>query len=269
MTDHLLRALAPVTDEAWHAIDDEATRTLRHFLAARRLVDFNGPLGYDAAAVADGRLEPLGAPPSAGVAASRRATRPLVELHAEFALTRGEIDAIARGARDPDLSAVTEAARHLALAEDTIVFEGYDAAGIRGIAGSSPHPTLSITDDYNDYPGLVARAVATLQRAGIGGPNALALGPRCYTGVIETTELGGYPVLEHLRLITGGPVVWAPAVDGAVVLSTRGDDFELSIGEDVSIAYVAHDAASVYFRLEETLTFRALAPEAAVALRYA
>jgi uncharacterized linocin/CFP29 family protein len=268
MTSHLFRELAPVTDEGWHAIDEEAARTLRHFLAARRLVDFDGPLGYDAAAVADGRLEPLGDPPSASVVASRRATRPLIELHAEFSLSRAELDGIARGASDPDLDAVTNAARHLALAEDSIVFEGYDAGGIRGIAESSPHPTIGITDDYNDYPGMVARAVATLQRTGIGGPYALALGPRCYTGVIETTELGGYPVLEHLRLITGGPVVWAPAVDGAIVLSTRGDDFELSIGEDVSIAYVAHDTASVYFRLEETLSFRTLTPEAAVALRY-
>ncbi len=61
------------------------------------------------------------------------------------------------------------------------------------------------------------------------GPYAIALGPRCYTGVVETTERGGYPVFEHLRMILGGPVVWAPAVDGAVVLSQRGGDFELVV----------------------------------------
>ena len=95
---------------------------------------------------------------------------------------------------------------------------------------SSPHPPITIGEDYQRYPNHVAQAVETLRRAGVGGPYAIALGPRCYTGVIETTEHGGYPVLEHLRLILGGPVVWAPAVDGAVVLSQRGDDFELVVG---------------------------------------
>ena len=76
-----------------------------------------------------------------------------------------------------------------------------------------------------------------LKAAGIGGPYAIALGPRCYEGVIETTEKGGYPLLEHLGLILGGPVIWAPAVDGAIVLSQRGGDFALTIGQDISIAY--------------------------------
>jgi uncharacterized linocin/CFP29 family protein len=86
--------------------------------------------------------------------------------------------------------------------------------------------------------------------------------------VIETTERGGYPLLEHLRLILGGPALWAPAVDGAVVLSTRGGDFEITVGQDVSVGYLEHDAANVSLYLEETFTFRVLAPEAAVALRY-
>jgi uncharacterized linocin/CFP29 family protein len=110
--------------------------------------------------------------------------------------------------------------------------------------------------------------VATLQGEGIGGPYAIALGPRCYTGVIETTEHGGYPLLEHLRLILGGPALWAPAVDGAIVLSTRGGDFELVVGQDVSIGYLDHDAQNVRLYLEESFTFRVLSPEAAVALRY-
>jgi uncharacterized linocin/CFP29 family protein len=127
---------------------------------------------------------------------------------------------------------------------------------------------LPIGNNYDDYPNTVARAVATLQREGVTGPYAIALGPRCYTGVIETTERGGYPLLEHLRLILGGPALWAPAVDGAIVLSMRGGDYELTVGEDTSIGYLSHDAANVQLYLEETFTFRVLSPEAAVALRY-
>ena len=136
------------------------------------------------------------------------------------------------------------------------------------MAEASPYPGIEMNDDYAEYPKLIAKAVSILREAGIDGPYAAALGPRCWTGVIETTEYGGYPVLEHLRLILGGPVVWAPAVDGAIVLSTRGDDFELTCGEDMALGYITHDSASVQLFVEESIGFRVLTPEAAVPLRH-
>ena len=106
-------------------------------------------------------------------------------------------------------------------------------------------------------------------RAGdIAGPYAIALGSRSYTGVTETTEHGGYPVFEHLRQILDGPVVWAPAVDGAVVVSQRGGDFELTVGEDFSIGYLSHDATTVQLYIEESVTFANHTPEAAVHLHH-
>jgi uncharacterized linocin/CFP29 family protein len=230
--NHLYRDLAPISERAWKAIDQEAARVLEHFLAARKLVDFSGPHGWDHAAVTLGRVEPLADPPAERVLADRRQVAPIVELRAPFELPRVEIDSIDRGNDAPDLSAVGDAARRGAVAEDRSVFHGYAAAGIDGIVQATAHPRQPISDDYNEYPGTVARAVALLQRAGVGGPYGIALGPRCHTGVIETTERGGYPVLEHIRLILGGPVVWAPGVDGAVVLSLRGHDFELVSGQD-------------------------------------
>jgi uncharacterized linocin/CFP29 family protein len=264
---HLFRELAPVTDEAWEEIESEATRTLRHYLTARRVVDFTGPKGWEHTSEATGRTATL-PPPNPSVEARARQAQPLIELRVPFTIARTELDAISRGARDADLDPVRNAARHLALTEDNAVFEGYTPGQIAGIGECTPHQPLSISDDYADYPATVARAVATLQREGVTGPYAIALGPRCYTGVIETTEHGGYPLLEHLRLILGGPALWAPAVDGAIVVSTRGGDYELVVGEDVSIGYLDHDATNVRLYLEETFTFRVLAPEAAVALRY-
>ena len=265
--NHLLRELAPVPDDAWEQVTEEATRTLKHFLVARRLVDFSGPHGWKKESVVLGRAEDVVDAP-AGITARLRSVLPLVEYRAEFWLERVELDAIERGAQDADLDPVRDAARRLAIAEDNAVFNGNDGAGINGVATSSSHPKIPISDDYRDYPGHVARAVAMLQQAGVGGPYAVALGPRCYTGVIETTENGGYPLLEHLRLISGGSVLWAPAVDGAVVLSTRGGDFQLTVGEDVSIAYLDHDATQVHLALEESFTFQVLTPEAAVHLAY-
>jgi uncharacterized linocin/CFP29 family protein len=75
--------------------------------------------------------------------------------------------------------------------------------------------------------------------------------------------------MELVRRLLDGPIVWAPAVDGAVVLSVQGGDFELTVGQDLSIGYASHTETAVRLYLTETMTFRVLRPEAAVALVYA
>ena len=264
---HLHRELAPISENAWQQIENEATRTLRTFLTARQIVDFSGPHGWDFSAESLGRLERVQGPID-GVDAGVRVVQPLVELRHSFSMNRADIDDIDRGRPDPDLSKVVEAAKRAALAEDTIVFEGFKEAHITGIAEASTYPPVEIDDNYAEYPKLVARAVSSLREAGVDGPYTAVLGPRCWTGVIETTEYGGYPVLEHLRLILGGPVVWAPAVDGAVVVSTRGGDFQLTCGEDLALGYLSHGPETVQLFLQESIGFRVLTPEAAVALRH-
>ena len=268
MSDHLRRGQAPISEAAWQAIESEAGRALRHYLAARPLVDFTGPHGWDHSAVDLGRVEPLVGLLSGGVQARLRRVQPVVELRTPFTLERAELDAFDRGAPDPDLAPLVEAARIAAEAEDKAVFYGLSGAGVTGIAEATPHPVLPIADDYNEYPRSVAQAVAAMRAAGVGGPYGIALGPRCHTGVIESTEHGGYPVLEHIRLILGGPIVWAPSVDGAVVVSLRGGDYSLGVGQDFSIGYAGHTDTTVDLYLEESFTFRVVDERAAVVLRY-
>jgi uncharacterized linocin/CFP29 family protein len=263
----LLRDHAPISAQAWSEIDAEATRTLKTLLAARRLVDFNGPLGWDAAALATGRTEKLSAPLQEGVVSRRRESLPLVEIRVPFELSRDELEAIGRGAQDADLDPVRNAARAAAIAEDRAIFQGYAAAGIEGIFATASRHELSIPDDYNAYPDVVAEATHRLRSEGVSGPYGIALGPRCYTGLTRST-LRGYPVINHVREFVGGPVVWAPAADGAVVLSLRGGDFELTVGQDFSIGYLDHTGTSVLLYLQETFTFRVLSPQAAVPLTY-
>jgi uncharacterized linocin/CFP29 family protein len=266
--NHLYRELAPVTASAWSEIEAEAKRSLTHFLAARKLVDFTGPLGWDAACLATGRGSGIDSGDLPGVEVVRRESLSLLELRTPFTLNRADLDRIERGATDADLGAVVRATRTAAHAEDTLVFKGIPGSS-PGVVGAGPHDPIPLSDDYARYPQAVALAVATLKDAGVGGPYAIALGPRCYRGVIETTEHGGYPLLEHLHIILGGPVVWAPAVDGAVVLSQRGGDVELVVGQDFAIGYRSHDADTVDLYLEETAAVRVAGPEAAIRLMYA
>ncbi len=264
----LHRDLAPISPRGWQALDDEARRVLKTHLAARRLVDFEGPLGLEAASVNTGRVEALRTAPLEGVAATRREALALVELRAEFELSRAELDAIDRGAADPDLGALQEAAKRIARAEDTAVFHGYAAGGISGIDERSPHAAVALEDDFELYPRAVASATRLLRNAGVDGPYAIALGPRCYAGLIQATASGGYPILEIVRRAVDGPLVWAPAVNGALVMSTRGSDFELTVGQDLSIGYAGHSERSVRLFFIESLAFRVLTPEAAVAMVY-
>jgi uncharacterized linocin/CFP29 family protein len=198
--------------------------------------------------------------------ARRRRVLPLVEFRAEFEVSRADLDDADRGAGDLDLAELEAAAIRFALAENATVFHGYTAAGIAGIAESSSHRPIALEGDFREYPTFVARAVNVLREAGIGGPYGLAIGPDGYTGIIETTEHGGYPLLDHLRQILGGPVVWAPGVQGAIVLSVRGGDFVLDCGQDLSIGYLDHTADAVRLYFEESISFRVVEPDAAIAL---
>jgi uncharacterized linocin/CFP29 family protein len=266
--NNLKRDLAPLSGAAWSAIDAEARRVLKLKLAGRKLVDFEGPLGPSAAAVNTGRIARLEPGPVAGVDAGRREAVNLIELRSYFDLSREDMDAVERGAKDPDLQPLIDAATRIAYAEDTAIFHGYPAGGIRGIDQASSHPMLPIPEDYQAYPQSIAEATRLLRLAGVDGPYAIALGPRYYTGLTQATGGGGYPVLNVVRKLVDGPLVWAPAVNGAIVLSTRGGDFELTIGRDLSIGYYGHAETSVRLYVVESMAFRVLTPEAAVALTH-
>ena len=263
---HLLREHAPITQAGWRLLDDEARERLTPALAARKLVDFSGPHGWDYSATNLGRVEDVADAPGDGVAASQRRVLGLVELRAHFAISRAQLDDAERGALDVDLETLDKAARRIASAENAAVFGGWGAAGIKGIAETSPHERINLGEDCEVYPRHVAKSVDALRDVGIDGPYGLALSPEGHTHVLETAEHGGYPLFQHLQQILGGPIVWAPGVNGGVVVSLRGGDFVFDSGQDLSIGYEDHDADAVQLYLEESFSFRVATPEAAVPL---
>jgi uncharacterized linocin/CFP29 family protein len=264
--NHLLRHLAPISDAGWDLLDDEARERLSPSLAARRLVDFTGPHGWQHSSTNLGRIEAVESPAADGVSAAQRQVLPLVELRAKFTVRRAELADNDRGAFDADLAELDAAAQRIAIAENVAVFHGWATAGIAGIAEVSPVAPQPLGASAEDYPRSVARAVEALRAVGVEGPYGLALGPDEYTGVIETAEHGGYPLFDHLAKILAGPIVWAPGVKGAVVLSLRGGDFCFESGQDLSIGYSHHDAENVHLYLEESFSFRVATPEAAAPL---
>ncbi|HWF62146.1 MAG TPA: family 1 encapsulin nanocompartment shell protein, partial [Nitrospira sp.] len=199
------------------------------------------------------------------IQAAQREANALVELRVPFELTRQAIDDVERGATDSDWLPLKDAARKIAFAEDRAVFDGYAAAGIQGVRQGTSNPAVTLPPNVKDYPSAVARAVSRLRLAGVNGPYALLLGTEPYTAVSEGSD-EGYPVLRHIQHLVDGEIIWAPAIEGGVVLTTRGGDFELDIGQDISIGYVSHSKTIVELYLQETFTFRLLTTEAVVAL---
>lgn len=265
--NNLHRELAPISEAAWGQIEEEAARTLKRHLAARRVVDLEGPQGLAASAVGTGHVRPL-AGPGEGIEAVQREVQALVELRVGFELARSAIDDVERGALDSDWSPLKEAARKLAFAEDRAVFDGFAVAGIGGLRPGLSNPALTLPAQVKAYPDVVAQAVSQLRLAGVEGPYALVLGGDAYTAAAGGSD-DGYPVFHHVERLVDGPVIWAPAIEGGLVLTTRGGDFELCVGQDISIGYASHSATAVQLYFQESLTFRLLTAEAAVALLHA
>jgi len=263
--NNLHRELAPITDAAWASIEAEARRTFEQHVAARRVVDVQGPDGPSLASVGTGHLTPVESPDGAGIMARLRTSQQVVELRVPFTLNRQDVDDVERGAQDSDWQPVKDAAKKVAFAEDRAIFEGYAAAGITGVRQSSSNPALTLPAEARDYPNVISQAVSALRLAGVGGPYSLLLSAAAYTMVSETSDYG-YPIRDHLARVVDGDIIWAPAIDGAFLLSGRGGDFELRLGQDLSIGYLSHDAERVELYFQESLTFLVYTAEASVAL---
>jgi uncharacterized linocin/CFP29 family protein len=262
--NNLHRELAPISDGAWAQIEEEVARTIKRYLAARRVVDLQGPAGTALSAVGTGHLRPI-TETSDGILTRQREVKALIEVRVPFELDRQQIDDVERGADDSDWQPAKDAARKIAFAEDRAIFEGYPAAGITGIRQGTSNPVMTMPDDVREYPDAIARALSQLRLVGVNGPYSVLLGAEAYTKLAESSD-NGYPILEHIRRLVETEIIWAPAIEGAVVLTTRGGDFDLHVGQDFSIGYLSYSETAVKLYLQETFTFLLLTTEASVSI---
>jgi len=226
--NNLHRQLAPISEAAWGEIDQEARRTFVRWIAGRRVVDVVGPDGEDLAAVRTGHQVRVDTP-FEGVQAHQRQVRQVVELRVPFRVSREAVDAVDRGAQDSDWQPVKDAVAQIARAEDGIVFDGLASAGIEGLVPSSSNRAVSLPQP-KDLPDAVAAALKELRLAGVEGPYALLLSAELWTA--------------------------------------GGGDYELHLGQDLSIGYLSHDAESIELYLQETLTFLPYTSEASVVMTH-
>jgi uncharacterized linocin/CFP29 family protein len=258
----LKRALAPLTEEAWKEIENQARITIKGNLTTRSVVEVSGPHGWDFSAVATGRLR-LGNKPVEGVPWGLREVMPLVEVRLPFTLDLREMDSITRGLKNPELGPVIEAARKVAVFEEKAVYYGFKEGGIHGIAEDSSHKPLALTKNAEEYQEIIEKGVLTIAEAGIGGPFDLILGATPFQIILAGDERG-YPLKKRIQEIIGGELRWSPVVKGGILISRRGGDFLLTVGQDFSIGYTIRTKDSVDLYMTESMTFQVLEPAASL-----
>src|SRR6201996_7408851 len=118
--NNLHRELAPVSDAAWEEIEEETKRTLKRYLAGRRVVDVPSAGGIFMTGGGTRHLPPI-KPPAEDIIARKREFKPLVEVRVPFELTRQAIDDVERGSDDSDWQPAKDAAKKIAFAEDRAI----------------------------------------------------------------------------------------------------------------------------------------------------
>lgn len=262
--DWLKRAQSPITNKAWEHIDAKARDVLSTVLAGRRIVDVTDPMGLDFPAVGLGRLLVPDQQLVEDIDFGVHQVQPLAEPRARFDLNIWELDNVERGAADIDLATLVAAAERIARFEDTAILLGLEPASITGIDSASAHDTVALPLEPAGFLDALSHALLVLRRAGVTGPFSLVLGTAAYQFL--ATAVSGYPLLKQAEALIEGSVIETDLLTSGLLVSQRGGDFQLTLGQDFSIGYETHDTKTVRLFVTESFTFRVLGTEAIIKL---
>jgi uncharacterized linocin/CFP29 family protein len=263
--DILRRSLAPINDAAWKEINKTASDVMRNLLSARKSVDVEGPHGWNFSAVSTGRLNLKKKQPTDQVRYGTFDVLPLVESRISFNLNQWELDNISRGAEDADLEALEVAARKMAEFEENAIYNGLSQAGIKGLLKASEHEPIAFPENSEGILNVIARGLATFTKASIEGPYNLVLGIQKWEELM--TYVKGYPLFSHIERLLGGKIIISPYITEGAIVSLRGGDFKLTLGQDLSIGYESHTQNEVQLYLTESFVFRVIEPKAVIILK--
>ncbi|MDJ0667131.1 MAG: family 1 encapsulin nanocompartment shell protein [Desulfobacterales bacterium] len=259
--DILKRELAPIPAEAWAEIDAQATRSLKAILSARKVIDLSGPMGPDFPGVPEGRLEFPDRQPDGGLNYGIHKVHHLVETRIPFTLDIDEMDNAVRGAKDIDLANLEDAAKKIALFEESAVYHGLADANIHGLRQCQGDECLSIGSTPEQLLEAIAEGLTVFAGRSVEGPFALVVGPKLWSRM--SAHFQGYPVKMQAENILGGQVLLSPYLSDAFeneayMISQRGGDFEIILGNDLAIGYERHDTQTVTLYFTSSFTFRIL-----------
>lgn len=263
--DILKNEMAPITKGAWKEIKEELKIVLNNNRTARKFVDIDGPYGFEFSAVPMGKLIIPEDQKHEEINYGIRSVLPMVEVRKPFELDIWELDNVSRGAKDINLDPLEEAALQLVRFEEQLIYKGLPLAGIKGLVEDNHYETVPLPKNLDNILRFVGKQINTLQRNSVEGPYTLVLNEKNWLELINLVD--GYPIIKQLKEILGGEVIANEYCDHSFLVSERGGDYELILGEDATIGYDSHDSKKVKLFLTQTLSFRVLSPEAKMLLK--
>lgn len=256
----LKKNIAPITDKAWEEIVDQASEIFKVYLTNRKFVDIEGPTGLEQGGVSTGRLILPKNQSKTGINYGLREVIPFVEIRKPFELDIWELDNIERGAKDVDLEPLENAAKEVALFEESAVFNGFKEGKIVGLNEVAEHPAVEIPENPDEFLKLIGSQVTSFRKDGVEGPYTLVIYDEIWQNLINMANR--YPIIKQLKELTKGKVIINRNSANSYLVSERGGDFELILGQDLSIGYDGHANDKVKLYFTESFTFRVLAKEA-------
>lgn len=256
----LKKSIAPLTDAAWKEISNETDRFLKIYLTGRKFVDINGPNGLEMGGLSTGRLVMPGKNKNEGVNYGIREFIPLIEIRKPFELDLWELDNVDRGAEDIDLDPLENAVNEFALFEEQAIYDGFKKANIKGLEKSTEKPPVDLPSDPEQFLDIISGEIISLQKDGVQGPYALILNETSWKNLNKLTK--AYPVRNQLKELIEGKIIVNHFNKKSFLVSEQGGDYELVIGQDITLGYDGHTTEKVKLYLTESFTFRVISPEA-------
>ena len=261
----LKKSIAPITDKAWDEIIHHTKQFLGSYLTARNFVDVDGPNGLEQGGVSTGRLIMPENHSDEGVNYGIREFMPMVEVRKPFELDLWELDNIERGAKDVDLSPLEEAVKEIAAFEEKAIYEGFKPVNIKGLEQIAEGTPIPVPEDTHYFLKEIGNQIIKLKRKGVEGPYTLVLNENEWLKMVEHTE--GYPIQKQLQEMLGGKVLVNITNKNSFLVSQRGGDYELYLGQDITLGYDSHSTRNVKLYLTSSFTFRVLTPEAVIVFK--
>lgn len=250
----LKKDLAPITERAWEEIESQTKRVLGVYQTSRKIADIHGPAGLDLGGISTGRLRVPPKQAKSGVSIGIREVIPLVEVRKSFALNRWELDNASRNLEDLDLGALEKAAQQMAAFEDRCLYYGMSDSLAPGLFNEKEDKAVEVGLKISEFLHVVAEQVVSLQRDAVEGPYALVL--PTWVWVKLSSESTAYPIRSLLKEVIGGDVLTHHYNEDIFLVSERGGDIELHLGQDISLGYETHDKNTVELFFTESFVFQ-------------
>lgn len=244
MSEYLMRADAPLTEKEWDRLDDVVVGTARQLLGGRRFLELAGPFGPGLEVIPVGHGQ------------DRRYLE-LAVIEESFMLLWREIEASRKGGLALELGPAARAAMACAREEDAMIFNKLLAAASKDV---------DLGDwSVEDAPLMdVVEATEMLYADGFVGPFAVVLSPALYVQTQRRLAGMGRLVSDLIGDVAKGGLYRTPLLEDGqgLVLSLGSYNFDLVIGQDLTVAYQGNEGLDHSFRVLETLALRIKRPGA-------